>query len=116
MRLTRLDAGIFLVSFSVLEHVVDRRRYLQAARANLAPGGRAYLNYDSGHFTVDADPAERAKAVLSPSIETSPCFNACGGVSSPWASRKNVCMSVSTTTAASSTAPVEACIRLPASA
>lgn len=52
-----------IVSFSVLEHVVHRDRYVAAIRANLAPHGRAYVNYDAGHFTVDADLAERTKAL-----------------------------------------------------
>jgi hypothetical protein len=53
------------VSFSVLEHVVQRRRYMDAARHNLRPDGRVYLNYDSGHFVADADLVERAKALAS---------------------------------------------------
>jgi SAM-dependent methyltransferase len=51
-----------VVSFSVLEHVVDRDRYMQAVALNLAPDGRVYLNYDSGHFHADADLRERACA------------------------------------------------------
>ena len=54
-----------VVSFSVLEHVVDRPRYFEAVRANLRPDGRAYLNYDSGHFVADADLLERAKTLAS---------------------------------------------------
>jgi cyclopropane fatty-acyl-phospholipid synthase-like methyltransferase len=54
-----------VVSFSVLEHVVDRARYMEAVRANLRPDGRVYLNYDSGHFVADADFRERAKALAS---------------------------------------------------
>jgi SAM-dependent methyltransferase len=53
-----------VVSFSVLEHVVDRERYFDAVCANLAPGGRVYLNYDSGHFYNDANAGERARAVV----------------------------------------------------
>lgn len=53
-----------VVSFSVLEHVVDRARYFEAVGANLAPGGRVYLNYDSGHFYNDANAAERARAIV----------------------------------------------------
>jgi trans-aconitate methyltransferase len=56
-----------VVSFSVLEHVVDRRRYLEAVRANLRPDGRVYLNYDSGHF-VTADLTERMKARASQAL------------------------------------------------
>jgi SAM-dependent methyltransferase len=54
-----------VVSFSVLEHVVDRPRYFAAAARNLRAGGRIYLNYDSGHFVADADLRERAKGVVS---------------------------------------------------
>jgi SAM-dependent methyltransferase len=61
----RLEPAHAVVSFSVLEHVVDRRRYLQAVRSNLRPDGRVYLNYDSGHFVADAHPLERAKALAS---------------------------------------------------
>ena len=61
----RVEPAHALVSFSVLEHVVDRPRYLEAVRANLRPDGRVYLNYDSGHFVADADLAERAKTLAS---------------------------------------------------
>jgi SAM-dependent methyltransferase len=40
----------YIVSFSVLEHVRDRRAYLETAYALLAAAGRFYLNYDDGHF------------------------------------------------------------------
>ena len=61
----RVEPAHAVVSFSVLEHVVDRRRYFAAVGANLRPDGRVYLNYDSGHFVVDADLRERAKARAS---------------------------------------------------
>lgn len=61
----RVEPAHAVVSFSVLEHVVDRPRYLEAVHANLRPEGRAYLNYDSGHFVADADLRERAKALVS---------------------------------------------------
>ena len=57
-----------VVSFSVLEHVVDRERYFDAVTANLAAGGRVYLNYDSGHFYNDANAAERARAVVGSAL------------------------------------------------
>ncbi|HET8893045.1 MAG TPA: class I SAM-dependent methyltransferase [Gaiellaceae bacterium] len=60
----RDEAADVVVSFSVLEHVVDRARYFDAVVANLAPGGRVYLNYDSGHFYSDANPVERARAIV----------------------------------------------------
>ena len=40
----------FVVSFSVFEHVRDRRAYLSYARSILAPTGTFFLNYDDGHF------------------------------------------------------------------
>lgn len=61
----RVEPAHAVVSFSVLEHVVQRARYLAAARANLRPDGRVYLNYDSGHFVADVDLRERAKALAS---------------------------------------------------
>jgi SAM-dependent methyltransferase len=61
----RVEPAHAVVSFSVLEHVVDRGRYLEAARLNLRRDGRVYLNYDSGHFVADASFSERAKAFAS---------------------------------------------------
>jgi SAM-dependent methyltransferase len=61
----RVEPAHAVVSFSVLEHVVDRPRYFDAMRANLRHDGRVYMNYDSGHFVADADLLERAKAVAS---------------------------------------------------
>lgn len=40
----------YILSFSVFEHVYDRRAYLQTAHRHLAENGRFYLNYDDGHF------------------------------------------------------------------
>jgi SAM-dependent methyltransferase len=61
----RVEPAHAVVSFSVLEHVVDRPRYFEAVRENLRPAGRVYLNYDSGHFVADADLVERGKALTS---------------------------------------------------
>jgi SAM-dependent methyltransferase len=61
----RAEPAHVIVSFSVLEHVVDRSRYFEAIRSNLRPDGRVYLNYDSGHFEADADPIERVKTAAS---------------------------------------------------
>ena len=61
----RVEPAHAVVSFSVLEHVVDRPRYMEAVRTNLRGDGRAYLNYDSGHFVADVDLRERAKALAS---------------------------------------------------
>ena len=57
----RVEPAHAVVSFSVLEHVVDRRRYFEAMRTNLRRDGCVYLNYDSGHFVADVDLVERAK-------------------------------------------------------
>jgi SAM-dependent methyltransferase len=61
----RIEPADIVVSFSVLEHVVDRARYFESIRANLGPRGRVYLNYDSGHFVADANVIERAKTSAS---------------------------------------------------
>lgn len=58
----RVEPVEAVVSFSVLEHVVDRARYFEAVSTNLRPGGRVYLNYDSGHFGADATSSERVRA------------------------------------------------------
>lgn len=42
-----------VVSFSVFEHVVDRRGYLADAHRHLRPDGTFFLNYDDGHFRND---------------------------------------------------------------
>lgn len=39
-----------VVAFSAIEHVVDRPAFLRTVWQALKPGGRAYLNYDVGHF------------------------------------------------------------------
>jgi cyclopropane fatty-acyl-phospholipid synthase-like methyltransferase len=39
-----------VVSFSVLEHVFQRHRYMACMRRNLATDGLIFLNYDAGHF------------------------------------------------------------------
>jgi trans-aconitate methyltransferase len=64
----RVGPAHAVVSFSVLEHVVQRARYLEAVSANLRPDGRVYINYDSGHFVADADLRERAKAIASQAL------------------------------------------------
>ena len=51
--LGQLDlAADVIVSFSVFEHVYDRRAYLATAKRLLAPDGTFYLNYDDGHFRI----------------------------------------------------------------
>ncbi len=64
----RVEPAHAVVSFSVLEHVVQRARYFAALRANLREDGRVYLNYDSGHFVADVDLRERAKALASQAL------------------------------------------------
>lgn len=44
------DKADVIVSFSVLEHVVNRSAYLSAVKKNLAHNGRVFMNYDAGHF------------------------------------------------------------------
>ncbi len=39
-----------VVSFSTLEHVYRRRKYMECAKRNLAPDGVFLINYDAGHF------------------------------------------------------------------
>lgn len=48
-------AADVIVSFSVLEHVYDRPRYLAHAKRLLAPDGVFHLNYDDGHFRTALD-------------------------------------------------------------
>jgi SAM-dependent methyltransferase len=43
-----------VVSFSVLEHVFQRRRYMACMKRNLAADGLIFLNYDAGHFVIDS--------------------------------------------------------------
>lgn len=66
----------YVVSFSVLEHVVDKVAYLNDAKRLLATNGLFYLNYDDGHFRNELDlsdvsswlPALRARGrtIVSP--------------------------------------------------
>jgi cyclopropane fatty-acyl-phospholipid synthase-like methyltransferase len=39
-----------VVAMSAIEHVVDRPAFLRTVWSSLKPGGKAYLNYDVGHF------------------------------------------------------------------
>ncbi len=55
-----------VVSFSVLEHVYQRQRYLDSAAACLKPEGRALINYDAGHFVAPAGWRERVKNIVGP--------------------------------------------------
>ena len=48
----------YVISFSVFEHVRDRKRYLETAKRWLRPGGKFILNYDDGHFRTKIDLAQ----------------------------------------------------------
>lgn len=39
-----------VTAMSAIEHVVDRPAFLRTVWLSLKPGGKAYLNYDVGHF------------------------------------------------------------------
>jgi SAM-dependent methyltransferase len=54
-----------VVSFSVLEHVYQRARYLNSAKACLQPGGYVLINYDAGHFVVGTT-RDQVKNVVGP--------------------------------------------------
>jgi SAM-dependent methyltransferase len=54
-----------VVSFSVLEHVYQRERYLRSAKASLKTGGYFLINYDAGHFKYSTQ-RDRAKNVVGP--------------------------------------------------
>jgi 2-polyprenyl-3-methyl-5-hydroxy-6-metoxy-1,4-benzoquinol methylase len=55
----------FVVSFSVLEHVYRREDYFRFIAACLKPNGRAFINYDAGHF-VQPTLRERLKNIVGP--------------------------------------------------
>jgi SAM-dependent methyltransferase len=48
------DADVVL-SFSVLEHVVERAPYVRSIARNLKRDGVALVNYDAGHFNVGSE-------------------------------------------------------------
>ncbi len=54
-RVEEVHYADYIVSFSVLEHVYDRKEYLMIAKQVLAPKGIFYLNYDDGHFRICLD-------------------------------------------------------------
>lgn len=54
-----------VVSFSVLEHVYQRERYLRCAKACLKTGGYFLINYDAGHFKHSTQ-RDRAKNIVGP--------------------------------------------------
>ncbi len=55
-----------IVSFSVMEHVYRRQRYIDSIAACLKDDGEALVNYDAGHFIIPAGWKDRAKNVIGP--------------------------------------------------
>lgn len=47
-----IESGLYsaVIALSAIEHVVNRKAFLETAYKALASGGFAYLNYDAGHF------------------------------------------------------------------
>jgi SAM-dependent methyltransferase len=54
-----------VVSFSALEHVFKREKYLQSARDCMKPEGHILINYDAGHFVVGGT-KDRVKNLVGP--------------------------------------------------
>lgn len=54
-----------VVSFSALEHVYQRKAFLQAAKECLATDGYFLINYDAGHF-VDGGFRDKVKNIVGP--------------------------------------------------
>ena len=50
-----VETADVIVSFSTLEHVYQRRAFIQAARAIMTDGSAFYLNYDNGHFLTGVE-------------------------------------------------------------
>ncbi len=57
-----------IISFSVMEHVYRRQKYLNCVAACLKDDGEALVNYDAGHFIVPAGWKDRAKTVIGPML------------------------------------------------
>src|SRR5690606_27172591 len=55
-----------VVSFSVMEHVVQRQRFLDSVAACLSDNAYFLINYDAGHFVHPASFKERIKNILGP--------------------------------------------------
>jgi SAM-dependent methyltransferase len=55
-----------VVSFSVLEHVLQRQRYLSSVRHCLKAEGHCLINYDAGHFVAPQGIKERLKNSIGP--------------------------------------------------
>ena len=56
----------FVVSFSVMEHVVQRQRHLTSAAACMDNNSYFLINYDAGHFVYPKNLKERAKNIIGP--------------------------------------------------
>ena len=57
-----------VVSFSALEHVYRRQKYLDSAAACLKSDGDFLINYDSGHFVMPGSFKERVKNRVGPAM------------------------------------------------
>jgi 2-polyprenyl-3-methyl-5-hydroxy-6-metoxy-1,4-benzoquinol methylase len=57
-----------IVSFSVMEHVVQRQRHLTSAAACMDKNSHFLINYDAGHFVYPKHLKERAKNVIGPML------------------------------------------------
>jgi 2-polyprenyl-3-methyl-5-hydroxy-6-metoxy-1,4-benzoquinol methylase len=55
-----------LVSFSVMEHVVQRQRHLTSAANCMHENSHFLINYDAGHFVFPNGFKERAKTIIGP--------------------------------------------------
>lgn len=55
-----------IVSFSVMEHVVQRQRFLDSVAACLSDDGYFLINYDAGHFVHPGSMKERVKNIVGP--------------------------------------------------
>ncbi|MGB1285599.1 MAG: class I SAM-dependent methyltransferase [Aggregatilineales bacterium] len=53
-----------ILSFSVMEHVVQRQRYLDGIAAVMHPDSHCLINYDAGHFIYPKHNKERIKNVV----------------------------------------------------
>lgn len=64
----RLVTGTFdfVTSFSVMEHVYQRLRYLQSAHACMHDESYLLMNYDAGHFVRPGSLKERLKNIIGP--------------------------------------------------
>lgn len=55
-----------VLSFSVMEHVVQRQRHLNGIAACMGAESYFLINYDAGHFVHPASLKERAKNIIGP--------------------------------------------------